>query len=88
MRLKHKYATTKLNDEVIAVPVGDDVDENLRAIKMNEISAFILNLLKNETSIESIVDAVYKEYDAPRERIAADVERFIEALRKRELLVE
>lgn len=40
-----------------------------------------MNLLKEETSEEQIVDALFERYDAPREEIAADVREILSTLR-------
>ena len=44
-------------------------------------AAFIVNCLKRETDKEKIVEAMAAEYDAPREVIAADVEKVLDKLR-------
>lgn len=77
MRLKCDFEVMELNEEKIAVPVGDNASTFHGVVKLNDTAAFILNLLKEETSEESIIDALASEYDAPREKIAEDVKQYI-----------
>ena len=87
MRLKYQFETMKLEDRIVAVPVGADVNEFRGVVKMNETSAFIFGLLKDEIALEAIVDAVEKEYDAPRSQIEEDVKKCIGEFEEKGLLV-
>ncbi len=77
MRLKCDFEVMELNEEKIAVPVGDNASIFQGVIKLNETAAFILNLLKQETSEEAIVGALLSEYDADKETIEKDVKKYI-----------
>jgi len=77
MRLKCDFEVMELNEEKIAVPVGDNASIFQGVVKLNETAAFILNLLKQETSEEAIVEALLSEYDADRETIENDVKEYI-----------
>lgn len=57
-------------------------------IQNNETSKFIFACLLNYTTEEAIVDAMFDEYDAPRDVIAADVHAIIEQLRSLGLIEE
>ena len=87
MRLKDSYETLAMRDKTIAVPLGDDVQFN-GAVKMNRTAAAIFELLKEETSEEAIVEALARRFDAPREKIAGDVRRYLDAFRKKNLIIE
>ncbi|MCR4892210.1 MAG: PqqD family protein [Lachnospiraceae bacterium] len=50
-------------------------------IRSNETAAFIVDCLKEETTLDAIVDRMCAKYDAPRETIAADVAEIINTLR-------
>lgn len=86
MRLKYQFETMNLEDRIIAVPVGANVNEFHGVVKLNETSAFIFGLLANETTEEAIVDAMEKEYDAPRSVIEEDVKRCIAEFKEKGLL--
>lgn len=56
-----------------------DVDRQ-RYFGIDEVGTRIWELLAQEESAEAIIARMADEYDAPRERIAADVERFLGGL--------
>lgn len=87
MRLKYQFEKMKLEGKTVAVPVGENVDEFRGVVKLNESSAFIFDLLKEETSMEAIVAALEREYDAPRSVIEVDVKKCLEEFEERGLLI-
>jgi len=87
MKNKYTFEKMELDGEIVAVPVGENVDEFRGVVKLNETSAFIFDLLKEEISMDEIVEALEKEYDAPRSIIAADVKKCLEEFEERGLLV-
>jgi hypothetical protein len=52
----------------------------------NRIGARILELLEEKTNLSDIADRIKAEFDAPMERVRADLDRFVESLRARGLL--
>ena len=80
MKLKPDFISQDVDDVRFLVPVGA---ESFRGIvKSNKTAAFIVDLLAEETTEEAIVDTMCEKYDAPRERLAADVAKVLETLRK------
>ena len=78
MKLKKEFVTHETGGEQIMISAGGSFSGLVRS---NETAAFIVNMLKDETTEEAIVDAMASKYDAPRDVIAADVKRVIETLR-------
>lgn len=87
MRLKYQFETMNLEDQVVAVPVGADVNKFRGVVKLNETSAFIFGLLAEDTTEEAIVDAMEKEYDAPLSVITEDVRKIIAEFEEKGLLI-
>ena len=79
MKLKDSFITQNIEDTQFLVSVGDQSFNGV--VRSNETAAFIVNCLKAETTEQAIVDAMFENYDAPREIIAADVRRVVEILR-------
>jgi hypothetical protein len=52
----------------------------------NKVGARILSLLQQKTNLSDIADRVKTEFDAPLERVRADLDRFVESLNGRGLL--
>lgn len=88
MRLKYTFEVTKLGDYTIAVPVGNNVEGYSGVIRLNETAAFILDLLKEETSVEAVVEAMEKEYDAPRNVVEAEVKKFVKDFAEKGMLLQ
>lgn len=87
MRLKNHYETINTLGKLVAVPIGDDTAFT-GAVEMNKTAAVIFEMLKKETTEDSIVEALAQQFDAPRERIAEDVHRCLDAFRQKDLLTE
>lgn len=47
---------------------------------LNEVAARILDLVQTPASIDSIVDALLKEYEVERRVLAADVDTFVKQM--------
>ena len=88
MKLKYKFETTELGDEIIAVPVGDNAMDFGGVINMNDSATAILKLLQEDITVEQIVSALLEEYEGEKEEMTAFVEKFIDKLRKEDLLNE
>ena len=86
MKLKYSFEMMDLDDHFVAVPLGEDDQGFHGVIKLNGSAASIFKLLQNDTSVETVVDALEKEYDASRETLENAVESCISALREKDLL--
>ena len=51
-------------------------------IRSNKTAAFIVECLKEETTEDTIVEAMFEKYDAPSDVLTKDVSDVIEKLRK------
>ena len=79
MKLKDSFITQDIDGAQFMVAVGEASFTGI--VKSNKTAAFIVDCLKEETTKEQIVDAMCRRYDAPRERIEADVEGVLNKLR-------
>lgn len=88
MKLVYNFVVNQVADQMVAVAVGDDLEKFGGFIKMNDIGAFIFEQLKNDVTVDSIVEAMKAEYtDATEEEIRETVEGFVGKL-KEEGIVE
>lgn len=78
MKLKDSFITQQMDDEQIMVEAGGNFTGMVRS---NATAAFIVDLLKTNTSKDAILDAMEKAYGAPRAVMAADVDMIVEKLR-------
>ena len=80
MKLKSDFIVQDVDDAQFLVPVGQASFSGI--VRSNATAAFIVNCLREETTVEQIVDAMCETFDAPRATIAADVEKSLATLRK------
>ncbi len=79
MKLSKEFIAHNTGRESILVPTGAAGFFGLA--KGNDTFGEILALLECETTEEELVEKLFDKYDAPREKIAADVHRAVTELR-------
>ena len=79
MKLKDTYITHDSDGEQILL---DTSSSFAGLIRNNKTAAFIVECLKEETTKEKIVEAMFEKYDAPKDVLAKDVSVVIDKLRK------
>ena len=79
MKLKDTYITHDSYGEQILL---DTSSSFAGLIRSNKTAAFIVECLKDDTTQEKIVEAMFEKYDAPKDVLAKDVSDVIEKLRK------
>lgn len=72
----------------IVVPVGKAGEIFNGMITLNESGAFFWECLKEETTVDEIVEKILDEYEIDEQTAKQDVEKFINMLRKNNLLDE
>lgn len=88
MRSKYTFEKMELDDEIIAVPVGENGTDLHAVLNVNEEAMRILELLQEEITEEQIVAQLLKEYSGDKEEIAPLVNAYICQLRQEGLLEE
>ncbi len=87
MKLKYNFVTNEVADKIVAVAVGDDLQQFNGFIKMNDTGAYIFNMLKNDVTEDEIVSAMQKDYeDATEEEIRETVGEFVGKLKEADVL--
>lgn len=86
MKLKPNFITQQIDGTQFLIPIGGEAFHGI--VRSNETAAFIVDMLKNETTEQEIVDAMCREYNAPREVLAADVAEALAKLREINALEE
>lgn len=88
MKLKQGFILRNIADEYMGVATGPAAKVFNGLVRNNETANFIYERLLHETTVEEIVAAMLEEYDAPKERIEADVLDVIDKIRGAGLLDE
>lgn len=79
MKLKDTFIAQDIDHTQYLVSFGPGPYQGFA--RSNDTAALIINCLRRDTDFDSIVDAVYAEYDADRATIAADVRAILDDLR-------
>ena len=79
MKLKDTYIIHESDGEQILL---DTSSSFAGLIRSNKTAAFLVECLKDDTTQEKIVEAMFEKYDAPKDVLAKDVSEVIGKLRK------
>lgn len=86
MKLKNDFITQTIDETQFLIPVGSESFNGI--VRSNKTAAYIVDLLKEETTEEKIIDALCARYDASREVITTDVRKILDTLRSINALEE
>ena len=62
MKLKYEFVINQVADNLVAVPVGDGLENFNGFLKMNDIGAEILEILKNDVTVEEIAKQMLEKH--------------------------
>jgi hypothetical protein len=82
MKIKKELIRRQVGEDTILVPVGQTVYTSNGLFILNEVGAFIWDLLPEAETAEQLIRAVLDAYDIDEASAGADVEEFLESLRK------
>lgn len=88
MKIKEGFLVRQVGDNHVVVPVGVQAVDFRCIITLNEVGAFLWEKLSADNTVASLVEALLAEYDVTADVATADVERFVAALREKNLLDE
>ncbi len=86
MKAKYTFEIMEIDDQMMAVPVGEEADELHGILKLNESAAAILELLKEETSEEEIVQKLLEKYESSEEELKNYVHDYLAELEEAGIL--
>ena len=86
MIIKKELIKREIAGDTILVPVGKTVFDSNGLFALNELGAFIWEILPRVETEEEICEAVLAEYDVSRQEAAADIAEFMDKLRKLEII--
>lgn len=86
MIIKKELIKRDIAGDTILVPVGKTVYDSNGLFVLNELGAFIWDILPKAETEAQIVEAVLEEYDVTAEEAAGDIREFLDKLRKMEII--
>ena len=88
MKLIGSFCLRTIADEIVAIPTGESVETFSGIISLNGVGRFLMELLAQECTEQSLTDRLQQEYEVDGETAAADVRDFLQILRTNGLLRE
>ena len=86
MIIKKELIKREIAGDTILVPVGKTVLDSNGLFVLNELGAFIWDLLPEVEDEDAICKAILAEYEVSAEKAAQDVAEFMTMLRKMEII--
>lgn len=89
MKLKYNFTIMDIGDEFAAVPVGDDAAKFHGMLKLNAVSADILEQLKEDTDPVKVHKYIKEKYpDSTDDEIGQALVDFLNTLSREGLLID
>jgi hypothetical protein len=82
MQIKKELIKREIAGDTILVPVGNAVYDSNGLFVLNELGAFLWDLLPGAETEEELCRAVLAEYEVAEEEAARDIEEFLSRLRE------
>ena len=89
MKVKENYVIKTIGEDIVVVPVKNEAVRFNGIITLNKTGKFLFETLQ-ETSYtkEELLDRMLDKYDVEEDKASKDLDKFIEILRKNNLLDE
>lgn len=80
MRLIEDHILRKVHGNVVLVPLSDRETDFNGMIALNHTGEFVCRMLQQDTDRDSLIAGLTQEYEMEPDRVAADVDAFLEEL--------
>ena len=88
MKLKYDFAVREIVGEYVMVPLGKGALEFSGMISTSETGALLVEALKPDVTREDLLQRILDEYDVDLPTANADLDEFLNQLRKLKILIE
>ena len=86
MNIKKELIKREIAGDTILVPVGKTVYDSNGLFVLNELGAFVWDLLPNVETQDEICQAILNEYEVSEEDAKRDVAEFMDKLRQLDVI--
>lgn len=86
MKIKNDFIVKEISGSTVVIPVGNRVADFNGMLKLNETGVFLFNLLKNDTTIDVLVQNLVDEYEVTKEKANEDVITFVNKLKEADII--
>lgn len=88
MKVGKDFVLREISGDYIIIPTGKTALEFNGLITVNEIGAFLWDMLQNDVALEDMVAGVLKEYDVEENVAKEDIQEFLNVLIEGGILAE
>lgn len=86
MKLRYNFVFQPLHAVTLAITVGDDVDAFPGIIQLNETGAEIMQMFRQDQTVDTVVSRMMEQYEADEADIRKAVDDIVSMLREKDLL--
>ena len=86
MKIKDGFILRNVIDEYIVMPTGDNIGKYNGTVILNEVSAFVWNLLQQPSDYDAILQAILSEYEIDEATARNDLDDLLAKFRAFEVL--
>lgn len=86
MKVEKEFVLREIAGDYVIIPTGKTVLEFNGLATINEVGAFLWDLLQEETTEEKLVERILEEYDVDEPTAKADIREFLEMLLKHKVI--
>ena len=82
MKIKENFVLRQVADTWVVLPLGEATVEFTGMLTLNEAGLMLWHLLEQGTTREAMAAALTEEYEVENEQALADVDEFVDKLRR------
>lgn len=86
MRVGDEFILREIAGDYVIIPIGKTALSFNGLISVNEVGAFLWNMLQKDVTMDELVTGVLAEYDVDEETAREDIQEFIDQLMKGQIL--
>ena len=87
MKLKPDFQIVQMANDYMLVPTGDQIDSFNGTVILNEVSAFLLDQMKEDLEKEELVERLLMEFDVDPATAREDVDAAVEKMKQIGILI-
>lgn len=88
MKIKNTFILRKVAGNNVVLPMGASSESFSGMMMLNETGVFLWNILKNDVTMDDLINAMLSEYNVGAAEAKQDAEAFIDTLRSAGVLDE
>lgn len=86
MRVREDMILRQIGEVWAIFPIGEALNSFNRIIKLNDAGAFLYALLQQEQSVDTLTQALQKEYDIDYDTALSATQAFVDNMKKEQLI--